>query len=163
MMRNCPLIPWTTQPALHFLTYSWSLKGKKCSRTEKYILCKDLEPPLPWTVQDLGEHQLRPPSYLFVTQRKCGFCTQWNCISRKWMDFQRLLVAYTRNPSTQDSESGVLQVQGHPQLQGQFKATLGYLRPWPKQNKNNWKESNTVVSSIPDEAGWSCAKWASQD
>lgn len=39
---------------------------------------------------------------------------------------------HTCNPNTQEVEIERSEVQGHPRLHGEFKSSLGYIRPHPK-------------------------------
>ena len=83
----------------------------------------------------------------------------WGCIARKstclpWnpgMDSQNHikldLVAHTYNLSPGKVEAGESEIQGHPQLYGKFKASLGYMRllsQTSKQKSNHF----TVLSAL---------------
>lgn len=43
--------------------------------------------------------------------------------------------AHICNPSTPEMEGGRLRVQDHPQIHSELGARLGYMSPWPQNNR----------------------------
>lgn len=48
---------------------------------------------------------------------------------------------HTHNPSTREAEAGGFKDQGHPQLQSEFEASMGYMRPSTCENTESTKLS----------------------
>jgi hypothetical protein len=77
---------------------------------------------------------------------RCGALPQPgdSCLARKDLDLIPIMTQTYRASCLRELESGGSQVQGHPWLQSEFEASLGYLRPGLKKNKNHVTKSNHV-------------------
>lgn len=51
------------------------------------------------------------------------------------------MVVHTHNPSTREAEAGGFKDQGHPQLQSEFEASMGCMRPGTCENTESMKLS----------------------
>lgn len=60
--------------------------------------------------------------------------------------------------STWEEEVRLSEAQGHPQLHSEFKAKLGYMRPYIKPNNNNSKQISTQPYCNWELAPPSCPK-----